>query len=257
MSSIFAEKKPDTASRSIADQHTVGSMAAVPAFQRKAAAENELQMKAVQLKTGIIQREGSEEEELPVQGKFIIQKQGGPEEEEPLQMKSFQLKNDTVQKAGGLPEEELLQKKPFQLKTNTIQKAAAPEEELPVQGKFETVQKKENKTGLPENLKSGVENLSGFSMDDVKVHYNSSHPAQLNALAYAQGTDIHVAPGQEKHLPHEAWHVAQQKQGRVQPTMQMKAGVAVNDDPGLENEADVMGAKAVQMKLPDGVTNQI
>lgn len=35
---------------------------------------------------------------------------------------------------------------------------------------------------------------------------------------YSQGTDIHIGPGQEKHLPHEAWHVVQQKQGRVKPT---------------------------------------
>ncbi len=101
-----------------------------------------------------------------------------------------------------------------------------------------------NNTGLPDNLKSGIESLSGMSMDSVKVHYNSPQPAQLNALAYAQGTDIHVAPGQEKHLPHEAWHVVQQAQGRVQPTMQMKQGVPINDDRSLETEADVMGAKA-------------
>jgi Domain of unknown function (DUF4157) len=103
-----------------------------------------------------------------------------------------------------------------------------------------------NHTGLPDQLKSGVESLSGVSLDDVRVHYNSPKPAQLNALAYAQGADIHVAPGQEKHLPHEAWHTVQQKQGRVQPTTQMKAGVPVNDDPKLEHEADVMGAKAAQ-----------
>ena len=30
-----------------------------------------------------------------------------------------------------------------------------------------------------------------------------------DALAYAQGSDIHLAPGQEQHLPHEAWHVVQ------------------------------------------------
>lgn len=78
-----------------------------------------------------------------------------------------------------------------------------------------------NHTGLPDKLKSGIENLSGLSMDHVQVHYNSSKPAQLNALAYAQGSDIHLAPGQEQHLPHEAWHVVQQAQGRVQPTMQM------------------------------------
>jgi hypothetical protein len=101
---------------------------------------------------------------------------------------------------------------------------------------------------MPDALKSGIENLSGHSMDDVKVHYNSSQPAQLNALAYAQGTNIHIASGQEKHLPHEAWHVVQQKQGRVKPTMQMKQGIPVNDDAGLEKEADNMGAKAMQMK---------
>jgi hypothetical protein len=29
----------------------------------------------------------------------------------------------------------------------------------------------------------------------MKVHFNSAKPAQLNAHAYAQGSDIHVAPG--------------------------------------------------------------
>jgi hypothetical protein len=101
---------------------------------------------------------------------------------------------------------------------------------------------------LPDNVKQGVESLSGISMDDVKVHYNSAKPAQLNAHAYAQGTDIHLASGQEKHLPHEAWHVVQQKQGRVQPTTMMKAKVPINDDQVLEKEADVMGARALQMK---------
>ncbi len=106
-----------------------------------------------------------------------------------------------------------------------------------------------NRTGLPDALKTGIESLSNMSLDDVRVHTNSPRPAQLNALAYAQGTDIHVAPGQERHLPHEAWHVVQQKQVRVKPTMQMKQGVSINDDDGLEHEADVMGAKATQFKM--------
>ena len=106
-----------------------------------------------------------------------------------------------------------------------------------------TMQQKPNKTGLPDNLKAGVENLSGYSLDDVKVHYNSSQPATVQALAYTQGTDIHVAPGQEQHLPHEAWHVAQQMAGRVEPTTEV-GGMPVNDNAGLEHEADVMGAKA-------------
>jgi len=116
-----------------------------------------------------------------------------------------------------------------------------------------------NRTGLPDQLKSGIEHLSGYSMDDVKVHYNSSKPAALNAHAYAQGKDIHLGAGQEKHLPHEAWHVVQQKQGRVRATLQMKAGIRGNDDAGLEKEADVMGGRASQMMSeknarPDPIT---
>ena len=103
-----------------------------------------------------------------------------------------------------------------------------------------------NSTGLPNQLKAGIESLSGLSMDHVKVHYNSNKPAQLQAHAYAQGSDIHVAPGQENHLPHEAWHVVQQAQGRVEPTMQMKGDTSVNDDVGLESEADEMGVRALE-----------
>ncbi|CAN1208608.1 hypothetical protein TUMEXPCC7403_00205 [Tumidithrix helvetica PCC 7403] len=101
-----------------------------------------------------------------------------------------------------------------------------------------------NQTGMPDSLKTGIESLSGYSMDDVRVHYNSDKPTQFQAHAFARGTEIHVASGQEKHLPHEAWHVAQQKQGRVQPTVQYH-GAIVNDDAGLEKEADLMGLAAL------------
>lgn len=95
-------------------------------------------------------------------------------------------------------------------------------EEEALQVKLELIQKKENNMGLPDNLKSGMESLSGMSLDEVKVHRNSDKPAQLQAHAYAQGTEIHLASGQEKHLPHEAWHVVQQKEGRIKPTLQIK-----------------------------------
>ena len=133
----------------------------------------------------------------------------------------------------------------------TMQKAQDEEE---VQMKAAPIQKMENSTGLPDNLKSGVEKLSGESLNDVQVHRNSDQPAQMQAHAFAQGNQIHVAPGQEKHLPHEAWHVAQQKQGRVKPTTQMKGQIPVNDDKGLEHEADVMGAKALQKGTLDKPT---
>ena len=162
----------------------------------------------------------------------IIQRVGV--EDEALQMKPInQMKLD----------DDELQMKPI------VQLQSTDDDSL--QGKFETIQQKPNNTGLPDNLKSGVESLSGFSMDDVRVHYNSDKPAQMQAHAYAQGTDIHVASGQETHLPHEAWHAVQQMQGRVRPTMQMQ-GVNVNDDKSLEKEADVMGTKAMQMQKETG-----
>ena len=119
------------------------------------------------------------------------------------------------------------------------------------------IQKKENRTGLPDNVKTGVEQLSGYSMDDVRIHRNSGKPAMLQAHAYTQGTDIHVAPGQERHIPHEAWHVVQQKQGRVKPTLQMKGGINVNDDAGFEREADLMGQRALQTASLFSSSNQL
>ncbi len=101
-----------------------------------------------------------------------------------------------------------------------------------------------NRTGLPDTLKAGVEALSGLSLDDVKVHYNSPRPVQLQALAHTNGTEIHVAAGQEKQLAHEAWHVVQQKQGRVRPTRRLGKAL-INDAQSLELEATVMGRQAM------------
>jgi len=101
--------------------------------------------------------------------------------------------------------------------------------------------------GLPAPLKQSIEALSGVAMDHVQVHRNSTQPARLNALAFAQGSAIHLAPGREQHLAHEAWHVVQQAQGRVRPTARLRGGVPVNDETVLEREADRMGARALQM----------
>jgi|GEM_PF-1990471 hypothetical protein len=140
---------------------------------------------------------------------------------------------------------------------NVVSQKMSLDEEEPLQGKFEPAadsqcqaESSSNNTGMPDQLKSGIESLSGYAMDDVKVHYNSAKPATMQAHAYAQGSDIHIAPGQEQHLPHEAWHVVQQKQGRVKATTQLK-GEAINDDPSLEYEADVMGARALQLRSFD------
>lgn len=104
-----------------------------------------------------------------------------------------------------------------------------------------------NRTGMPDRLKAGIESLSGIDMSDVRVHANSPKPAGLNALAYTQGNQIYLGPGQERYLPHEAWHAVQQKQGRVRPTMHIK-GIDVNDNAELEREADAMDGRVSQFE---------
>ena len=103
-----------------------------------------------------------------------------------------------------------------------------------------------NRTGIPDRLKNGMETLTGQSLDHVKVHYNSSKPAAVQAHAYAQGSEIHLGPGQSQHLPHELGHVVQQMEGRVQPTTSVN-GMPVNDNTSLENEATEMGNKALSL----------
>lgn len=174
------------------------------------------------------QIESPEEDEL-MQGKFNnFQCQEAPDAEEELQMKAVP-GNRQRQEAG---EDKLLQGK-----SKTSETAI----QLQSDGGMG-----ESHTDMPRPLKAGLESLSGIDLSGVRVHKNSSKPAQIGALAYTKGQDIHVGSGHEKHLPHEGWHAVQQIQGRVKPTMQTK-GISINDDPGLEREADVKGAQAIHM----------
>ena len=213
------------------------------ARQRQAAAQPEAAHRAADNRVAGNQRDAAQRQRFDSAFGATAQR-AGPEEE--LQMKA----DATLQRA---EEEELLQGR-----FEPVQRA---EEEELLQGRFEAAPAgpasttsavaAPNRTGMPDGLKRGIESMSGLDLSDVRVHADSSAPAQINALAYAQGNDIHLASGQEQHLPHEAWHVVQQRQGRVQPTLQL-AGVGVNDDVALEAEADVMGAKALQGKASDG-----
>ena len=96
-----------------------------------------------------------------------VQRQGAAEEDELLQGKFEPVQRQESE------EEELLQGK-----FEAIQRQGPEEEEL-LQGRFGAAQLKQvpgpqaNNTGLPDNLKAGIEHLSGMSMDQARVHYNS------------------------------------------------------------------------------------
>jgi hypothetical protein len=130
-----------------------------------------------------------------------------------------------------------------------VTQAKALGEQLNARSTAVAIQRKPARSnGLPDPLRTSMEAMSGIALDDVTVHRISDKPVQMQAHAYAQGTDIHLAPGQDNHLPHETWHVVQQKQGRVRATTQLKSGASLNDDAGLEREADRMGAAATTLQ---------
>jgi len=107
--------------------------------------------------------------------------------------------------------------------------------------------------GLPAQLRDNGEALSGQDLSDVRVHRDSAEPSRLGALAFTRGAEIHLGPGQDRHLPHELWHVVQQKQGRVAATTQLM-GEEVNDSPALEREADMMGDRLLSGPAQDAAT---
>ena len=98
---------------------------------------------------------------------------------------------------------------------------------------------KKNLTGIPDGMKAQFEAGSGFSFDDVRVHYNSVLPARMGAYAYTQGNQVYLGAGQERHLGHELGHVVQQKQGIVKKIGTIN-GVSFNDDINMEHDADRM-----------------
>lgn len=111
-----------------------------------------------------------------------------------------------------------------------------------------------NRTGIPTQMKLDFERRSGLSFDDVRVHYNSDKPARIGALAYTQGNQVHIGPGQERHLKHELGHVVQQKRGLVQPTTWIN-GLPVNESPWLEHMAN-QGLSLVRNFYPASVSSQ-
>jgi len=150
--------------------------------------------------------------------------------------------------------------------TDTLQlKSIAPEEDLD-ELEEQPIQKKDNPTptNTSSNTTSSPSQLStdvrgkmegAFQTDfsNVNIHKNSSKAKDMGAYAFAQGNDIHFAPGQynpatpkgQELIGHELTHVVQQRSGRVKPTTQAK-GLPVNNDTELEREADDMGAKAAK-----------
>jgi hypothetical protein len=193
--------------------------------------KGEEEEESMQMKPNPLQMKGEEEEESMQMKANPAQLQGGEEEEEPLQgkMNPAQLMEE---------EEEMAQTKMAQgAEVSSSAGSAGSSAEMPA------------------NVQAKMEDTMGADFSGVNIHKDSDKATNVGALAYAQGNDVHFAPGQFKPestkgqelIGHELAHVVQQREGRVQSTMQKK-GMNINNDPSLEREADQLGAKAANKK---------
>jgi hypothetical protein len=213
-------------------------------------------------KQNAIQKMQADPNNTYFQPNIIQRMQALPDNEKPAYFQP-----NAIQRLQALPEKE----RPAGLQPNLIQRLQrkqaeeenlaqlkSQEEEAVLQGKFQLKEEpvaklsSEPSKKMPETVQAKMENSFGSDFSNVNIH-EGDNASKVNALAYTQGNDIHFATGQynpeskqgQELLGHELTHVVQQQEGRVKPTIQKK-GVAVNDDKGLEKEADEMGKLAAQ-----------
>lgn len=163
-------------------------------------------------------------------------------QESPKQSNSNRTFSEDVHHQPNSPQQSLIDQSPEALEAQKLQQLADNSSETTALLEW---QKKINTTGLPDDLKAAIESASGLSLDAVRVHYNSDKPAQIGAYAYADYPNIYVAPGQEKHLPEEAWHIVQQMQGKTKATEKVN-NTAIDGNNSREKEAKTKGNKALK-----------
>ncbi len=103
---------------------------------------------------------------------------------------------------------------------------------------------------LPTTVQGKMERAFGVDFSAVRIHQDDRAQG-VGARAFAQGTNLHFAPGEysphtkrgQTVLGHELAHVSQQAAGRVRVPAQALGG-PIHDDPELEREADEMGERA-------------
>lgn len=96
---------------------------------------------------------------------------------------------------------------------------------------------------LPSGVRAAMERSFGQSFSDVRVHPGSKQAQDMGVRAYAQGNDIHFAPGayapethEGKHLiAHELAHVVQQRGGAAEQPV-------TSPEAEAENAADAAAA---------------
>jgi hypothetical protein len=110
---------------------------------------------------------------------------------------------------------------------------------------------KSNQTNIPDDVLERMETAFHADFAEVRVT-ESAAPAEIGAVALAQGTEIQFAPGRyqpqsaegQAVLGHELAHVIQHHEGRAEGAHAKGLSVAI--DAHLEDEADALGERAAR-----------
>ncbi len=145
-------------------------------------------------------------------------------------------RGDPIQAAGGPMGLELEAPVQADVGASGLPLESTPDVELPTLGG----------EPLEETVRVELETEMEADFGSVRVHASTPELESIGALAVTRGEHVFFAPGQyapssesgRALLSHELTHVLQQRAGRVQPTTEL-AGLPINDDPGLEQEADL------------------
>lgn len=234
------------------------------------------QSQQTQLKPSESKTEAQPEEKSSIESSFesVMQRKwdsfGGEDENRnqrrgPVPSTMVEDDEPPIQRRGPVPIEDTEEEEPIQrLGPVPLQFHSSKEDEEPIQRKGpvppmnmdsddHSDSDSSSSDRMPFLVQRKMESSFGEDFSDVNIQKDSSQSTELNAHAFAIGNDIHFAPGMynpesqkgQELLGHELTHVVQQREGRVQPTVQKK-GENINDDEGLEKEADEMGAKAAK-----------
>ncbi|WP_238177908.1 DUF4157 domain-containing protein [Paenibacillus contaminans] len=218
--------------------------------------EEELQMKSAAVQRMDLEGSEGEEEELQMKSTAVqrMDLEGSEGEEEELQMKRDAAVQRMDLEGSEGEEEELQMKRDAAVQRMDLEGSEGEEEELQMK-REQPSQRKSPSGGMPDDIRMKMESSMGADFSGVRIH-EGSEASDIGALAYTKGSDVHFAPGKydpfsqsgQELLGHELAHVVQQRQGRVRANT-MVNGVPVNDDRGLEQEADDMGRKAASFTV--------
>jgi len=113
-----------------------------------------------------------------------------------------------------------------------------------------------NRTDVSDGMTKQFGGLAGVVFGNASVHFNSGKPAKLSARAYARGNKVHIGPKQEEPLKLESRHMVQQKQGLVEPTVEID-GQPTNEEERLGKIANMIPNVATIPHKDQIINNEI